>query len=55
MCERSTDENPSHRSEKLNCEILEFAARLLEDAASAEYMGYISKNVIPDHCIFLDS
>lgn len=44
MCKGSRNENPSRRGEKLNCEILEVAARLLKDTASAEYMGYISEN-----------
>lgn len=39
----SRKENPSHRGEKLDCEILEVAARLLKDTARAEYMGYIAK------------
>lgn len=41
MRKGSRNENPSHRGEKLNCEILELAARLLEDTASVEYIGYI--------------
>ena len=44
MRKGSRNENPSHRGEKLDCEILEVAARLLKDTASAEYTGYISEN-----------
>lgn len=38
-CKRSRNANPSHKDEKLDCEILEVAARLLKVSASAEYMG----------------
>lgn len=45
MCKGSRNENPSHRGENMDCEILEVAARLLKDTASAEYVGYTSENV----------
>lgn len=43
-CKGSRNENPSHGGEKMDCEILEVAARLLKDTPSAEYTGHTSGN-----------
>lgn len=46
ICKGSRNENPSHRGEKMDCEIVEVTASLLKDIASAEYRGYTSENAM---------
>lgn len=46
MCKGSRNENASHGSEKMDCEILEVAVRLLKDTVSVEHAGYTSKNAM---------